>query len=63
MAKSTQMNYDKSLAEHSDSIIEDGKATTAWADLPTLRSPAGCQDSEAGSQDKIEVRPLPLKPP
>ena len=49
-------NYVESIAEHSDSIIEDGTATAAWQYLPTLRSPAGCQHSFEGSQRKIEVR-------
>ena len=44
------------IAEHSDSIIENGIATAVCCRLPTLRSPTASQDSEGGSQDKIEVR-------
>ena len=49
-------NYVESIAEHSDSIIEDGTATAACEFLPTLRSPTGRQDSVEGSHDEIEVR-------
>ena len=36
------------IAGHSDSIIDDGIATAAYKLLPTLRSPAACQDSDGG---------------
>ena len=57
-------NYGKNMVEHSDSNIEDGRATAAWKTLPTASSPAGCQDSVDGSHDKIEVmKSAPSSPP
>ena len=38
--------------------VEAGTATAAWSYLPTARSPAGCQDSATGSQERIEVKSL-----
>ena len=50
-------NHFKNIAEHSDSMIEDGIATAAWLNL--ARSPACCQDSVEGSHTKISVRESP----
>ena len=44
--------------KHSDCRIVDGIATAACQSLSTTRSPAGCQDSFEGFQDKIEARSL-----
>ena len=44
-----------SIAEQSDSMTDDGIATTAWSARGSTRSPAFCQDSDAWSQYKIEL--------
>ena len=43
---SISRNYTESIAEHSDSINEDGTATAPCRLLPTPRFPAFCQDSK-----------------
>ena len=53
-------NYVTIIAEHSDDMIEDGRATAACPDLGTERLPALCHFvSLEGFQDKIEARSSP----
>ena len=53
-------NYVTIIAEHSDDMMEDGRATAACPDLGTERLPALCHFvSLEGFQDKIEARSSP----
>ena len=43
--------------------VEAGTGTAAWRNLPTARSPAGCQVLATGSQDRMDLEVNLLKPP